>query len=184
MEGNDTVYNFDKGSLLPAYVLDPGSDGKVYGKALAAEDYLGKSSFGLLLETDDHIFIEQSETTHIEKGPLNISSPKDSRRLVIVDKARQTVHSIYIIDDLFNGLLSETLNKNTTLVGNNRSIMWYGTEGKVIVTVNALELLGKTGKNQTSKFLPKELMDLNEESNPVLFVFTMKKFDLNDRNSL
>lgn len=174
MQGNDTVFRIMDFKLTPVAVIAPNAKTLPFNKPLATDELTGKNSFNILAETENNWFINK---TIIDKAEVREFRPGEwgggfytTRQLLIVDKKSKNGINARLVDDIFGLFPPEAF------VG----LTWR--DGKIFFAIQAIHLskLMKDLKpekitSQEAKTIIDNLKTLPEDSNPVIFSFTLKE---------
>ncbi|HCC71607.1 MAG TPA: hypothetical protein DEQ09_10725 [Bacteroidales bacterium] len=179
--GNDTVYSLDGGNVVREYIFDRGSRGQKYNTIVEPESVIGKYSYSIPAETDDQWIISCSEVTKAEVReyrPGQWGGMYDFRyELAIIDKNKFRGRRMEVYDDMYGIIDKRAFN----------SPHYFNTESRIVIPRQASDLKVKIAEKLDEDDLNPELRKrleeldsrIDENSNPVIFIFSLKdKIDL------
>jgi len=174
MGGNDTIFTLSDMKLIPVGVIIPDQDVLPFNKTMAPGDLPGKSSYNILSETENNWFLEK---TIIKTAEVNEFRPGEwggsfytERQLIIVDKKSRNAINAKLVDDIFNMFPSELLNG---------SMRWQNSRISFALQItNLTKLIKELNKESLTNADAIKIIDklrtIPEESNPVIFSFSIK----------
>ena len=174
--GNDTVYSLEGENVVHEYILDRGDKGQEYNTIVDPGSVIGKFSYSIASESDDQWLVSCSEMTKAdvrEYSPGRWSGMLDFRyEMAVIDKNRDRAGRIEVYDDLFGFIDRRSFN----------STYYFTTGNKIVFAQQASDLKIKIAEKLKEDDLDpdqrKRLEELDsqidENSNPVVFIFTLK----------
>jgi len=172
--GVDTLYKIVDKSLVPSLVLVRGKNGMPYNLTIPPSDLPGKYDIQILAETDYNLFIQkmiikEAEVKEWQPGKWN-QRIMPEYQLIIVDKKSKKAAYIKLIDDIFEFLPKEFIDR---LVWQNNSRVFQALQA-----IDYLRMIkeSKPSENQTKKAIKmmERLKDISENSNPIILSYTLK----------
>lgn len=174
MGGNDTIFDLVGMKLIPVGVIIPDKNVLPFNKTIAPNDLPGKSDYKILTETTNNWFLEKStiktaEIREFRPGEWGGSFSND-RQLIVIDKKNKKGFYVKLIDDIFNMLPSEIF---TSGIRWQMDKMFFAPQilqiSKFIDNIDE----GTLSNSKAKDFIDK-LKKMPEDSNPVIFTFTIK----------
>ncbi len=174
--GNDTVYSLSGENVIHEYILDRGSNGQKYNTIVEPESVIGRFSYSIPCETDDQWFISCSEITKAEVReyrPGQWGGMYDFRyELAIIGKDKDRALRMEVFDDLY-GIINERVFNSSH---------YYTIDNELVVAQQASDLKVKIAEKLAEDDIDpdqrKRLEELDgkidENSNPVIFIFSLK----------
>mgnify|MGYP006281217295 CR=1 FL=1 len=174
--GNDTVYSLSGENVIHEYILDRGARGQKYNTIVEPESIIGRYGYSVIGESDDQWIVNCSEITKAEVSeyrPGQWGGSYDMRdELAVIGKSSDKAMRMEVFDDLYGIIDERAFN----------SSHYYTTDNKLVFAQQASDLKVKIAEKLAEDDLNpdqrKRLEELNsqidENSNPVVFIFTLK----------
>lgn len=174
--GNDTVYSLSGENAIHEYILDRGAKGHKYNTIVDPKSIIGKYSYSIIGETEHQWLINCSEMTEAEVreyrpgqwgGSYNMRD-----ELAVIGKDSEAALRMEVFDDLFGIIDKRAFN----------SSHYYTTDNKLVFAQQASELKVKIAERlkegdldpDQRKRLEELDSQIDENSNPVIFIFSLK----------
>lgn len=179
--GNDTVYSLSGENVVHEYILDRGVNGQKYNTIVEPGSIIGNYAYSIIGETDDQWLVNCKEITKAdvrEYRPGQWGGSYDMRdELAVIGKDGKEAIRLEVFDDLF-GMIDK---------GAFNSSRFYTTDNKLVFSQQASDLkvkiaekLAEDDLNPDQRKRLEELdSQIDENSNPVIFIFSLKdKIDI------
>ena len=176
VEGIDTLYTVKNKDLVPVGILHPGKGMLDYNKVTDPKYLKGKFSLGFLAETDNNLFLRKSV---IKKADVKQYKPghwggmfDTEEVLIIIDKKTGKGAICKAKDDLYGFITGKKFSWFDWHPGGYVS---YGIPVPDLQKmISDYESQQEVAPEISARLQP--LKKLNEEDNPVLFLFKVKKY--------
>ncbi|HKL67448.1 MAG TPA: 6-bladed beta-propeller [Bacteroidales bacterium] len=175
--GNDTVYSLDGENVIHEYILDRGTKGQKYNTIVEPESIIGKYDYSIAAETDDQWLVSCSEVTKADVreyrpgqwgGSYNFSFD-----MALIDKNRNRATRMEVYDDLFSLIDNRAFNSRYYYITGNRIVFAQQASD---LKVKIAERLKEDDLDPAQRKRLEELdSQIDENSNPVVFIFTLKE---------
>jgi hypothetical protein len=174
--GNDTVFSLSGEDVVHEYILDRGIKGQKYNTIVETESIIGRYGYSVIGETDNQWIVNCSEMTEAEVSefrPGQWGGRYNMRdELAVIGKKSEVAMRMEVFDDLF-GLIDERAFNSSH---------YYTTGNKLVLAQQASDLKIKIAEKLSEDDLNpdqrKRLVELDslidENSNPVIFIFSLK----------
>jgi len=174
--GNDTVYSLSGENVVHEYILDRGVNGQKYNTIVEPGSIIGNYAYSIIGETDDQWLVNCREITKAdvrEYRPGQWGGSYDMRdELAVIGKDGKEAIRMEVFDDLFGMIDKRAFT----------SSRFYNTDNKLVFSQQASDLkvmidekLAEDDLNPDQRKRLEELdSQIDENSNPVVFIFTLK----------
>lgn len=176
MGGSDTLYLVGENRLTPLAIFYTGEkNGIPYNKVIDPQLLDNRFFVEILSETRDYWFLRKSTLDDVEvnewrSGRWSTMVNNMTEELLRVDKVTGKVYRMRLVDDIFNVIPEHTL----------RTELRWQSDGRIYIPFQPTDfrLMLNEVPESTSGNAVRQLFaigeTLNQESNPILFVFTLK----------
>lgn len=177
MPGLDTLYRIENMNLIPKLVFDFGGMRNDYNKIINPEEMIGQYEFSIVGENENCWIFRNQKITKAEVRKVQPNSwltNFDSYvELVFINKKDYTCKRIRLIDDIWGLANSRSVNRYSRFIDSNRFVYeMQASDIKVLIS----EKLQDNGLGPEIRLRLKDLdSHIREESNPVLFIYRLKK---------
>jgi len=175
--GNDTVYSLSGENVVHEYILDRGARGQKYNTIVEPESIIGRYGYSVIGESDDQWIVNCSEITKAEVSeyrPGKWGGMYDIRdELAVIGKNSEEAMRMKVFDDLYGIINERAFN----------SSHYYTIDNKLVVAQQASDLKVKIAEKlkeddmdpNQRKRLEELDSQIDENSNPVVFIFSLKE---------
>jgi hypothetical protein len=179
--GNDTVYSLSGENVIHEYILDRGERGQKYNTIVEPGSIIGKYGYSVIGESDDQWIVNCSEITKAEVSeyrPGQWGGSYDMRdELAVIGKSSDKAFRMEVFDDLYGIIDVRVFNSSHYYTPDNKLVFAQQASD---LKIKIAEKLAEDDLNPDQRKRLEELdSQIDENSNPVIFIFSLKdKIDI------